>query len=48
MQAKQRNHNAMVILKAPPQLLDHNEGGKPGQQPSTPSLLSVFLERCEA
>lgn len=33
MQAKHCYHNGMVILKAPPQFLDHYEGGEPGQQP---------------
>lgn len=38
----------MVILKAPPQFLDHYEGREPGQQPIKWNLLSVFLERSEA
>lgn len=33
MQAKRCYHNGMVILKAPPQFLDHYQGGEPGQQP---------------
>lgn len=48
MQAKQCYHNGMVILKAPPQFLDHYEGGEPGQRPIKWNLLSVFLGRSEA
>lgn len=48
MQAKQRYHNGMVILKAPPQFLDHYKGGEPGQRPIKWNLLSVFLGRSEA
>ena len=47
MRAKQCNHNGMVILKAPPQFLDHYEEGKPGQQPIKWKLLSVFCKEAK-